>query len=652
MSLLGNRGRFSSGDELNIKSFNNDLQSKLALIGKNPRSVVNLPIKDDSQKETIKDKIIKEDLTEYHSKVDSKHEAYNNRLDSFNSKKEKSYSKKDDKSENSFSKRRISIFTIIAMILIEGITIAGILFYAQVHRLTKIVQDVPFNPEVVQNTEIDANTINIMKGYKTVAIFGVDSRNGSIAEGNNADVNILVNLNVENGDVELISLYRDLYLSVTDNNTYDKLNSAYSRGGPEGAVKAINKNFDLNITNFFAFNWKAVADGIFLLGGIDIDITRAEYKYMNAFIHETCIATGIDAKNPASHYIKSAGMQHLDGIQAVAYGRLRLMDSDFKRVERQKAVIVECLKKAKSMDLNTLRAILETVLPQIAYEFDLQEMISLLRIVRNVNIVESTGCPDISNVVSMEMGAAGSCVVPLNLEKAVVKLHKTLFNEDDYEVSPSVRRYSNRITELRHKFQEENDEKESIKQSIELESLAGNIAPQSRPNVSSSSNAVPTNRLSSRSTAIRATAPIANNTNVVDVTVYEDEPEEDTNKTSDGNANASANTNVNTNTNANINTNINSVPINNNSSNTGAGEVVEGPPGFAAPVENTTEQNNQNQVVEMAPGGTPTSVSAGGSDNSVSSAGAPGAPGAGGVPVSNSAPIPADTIIEPQIVIP
>ena len=506
------------------------------------------------------------------------------------------------------------------MIVVEIITLIGIINVSSVIRLAKMTQIVPFDPKVVISPYIDESTINIMKGYKTVAIFGVDSRNGSVAQGNNADVNLIINLNVENGDIEIISIYRDLYLSVTDGNSYDKLNSAYRRGGPEAAVKVLNKCLDLNITNFFAFNWKAVADGIELLGGIDLDISKAEYKYMNAFIHETCIATGIDAKNPAAHYIKSSGMQHLDGVQAVAYGRLRLMDSDFQRVDRQKEVIMLCLQKAKTLDIPTLRMILEAVLPQIAYEFDMNEMVSLLRIIRNVTIVESTSCPETSNVVTMDMGNSGACVVPINLEKAVIKLHKILFNEDDYTVSTAVKRYSARISELRHKYQEENAINESIKQSLEAEGLGENAI--SVDNTDNKSNRVTRPVVSSKSDAAAKKASVSNLPVNIDTSIYPEEPENDNNLPIDNlpvpnavqneapNAapNTSQNTNQGVNQNSVVNIAPNAVPSNGpsstaNSENGGA-VVVEGPPGSN---NNISESSNLSPQVT-----TNTPISSGG----------------------------------------
>ena len=110
-----------------------------------------------------------------------------------------------------------------------------------------------------------------------------------------------------------MSVFRDTYLNIDDDNDYNKINHAYFTGGPNDAAKALNKNLDLNITDFVTFNWKAVADGINILGGVDMEISRAEFYYINSFITETVEATGV-----YSTHLKHAGMTHLDGVQAVA----------------------------------------------------------------------------------------------------------------------------------------------------------------------------------------------------------------------------------------------------------------------------------------------------------------------------------------------
>ena len=619
MSLLGNRGRFTQDNNNFFENNNSEFSSVISLLGKNPNKLFGIKNENHTNSD-IKDKLKNANLNDFENHEYSSHKEYNEKINKTNFYKDEDYSSNIN---NYYTKnKKTSIKLIAAMFVVEIITIVAINFVGSIYRLTNMTQSIPFNIKNVENTEIAEETIKIMKGYITAAIFGVDSRTGSVDKGNNADVNLIVNLNLETGDAQLISVYRDLYLSVTDNNTYDKLNAAYRRGGPEQAVKTLNKNFDLNIDSYFAFNWKAVADGIELLGGIDLEITKSEYTYMNAFIHETCIATGIDAKNPAAHYVKSAGMQHLDGVQAVAYGRLRLMDSDFQRVERQKKVIALCLEKAKTLDIPRLRLIVEAVLPQIAYAFDMNEIISLLKIVRNINITDSSGCPDVNNVVTMSMGGSGDCVVPLNLEKAVKKLHNILFNVDEYTPSNAVKRYSNRITELRVKYTEENRINESLKESSKLESIMeltesnSSNKPKPRNKVASSSN-------TKQSNPIPVSAP--NDLNIVDADSNIEEPESDDNKTNINNQSAPTNSINNSNTAIPKSPNSDDIIVydapgvpRNNSGNTNnpvsnslpssgfegsSGVVISGPPGSQNPTNNgnASNQNTPNEVSPIVP---------------------------------------------------
>ncbi len=604
MSLLGNRGRFTE-DKKNIsQNINVENESAISSLGKNPKSFLSVAEKKDEVKFDISERLKKVNIKDdYDEDYISDHKNYNDKLTKFNLESDKK-SRENKNSDGSIKKKRVGIKTIAAMFIIEIFTLVAIFMIGSIYRITDMTQDVPFDPKKVINTEIPENTIKIMKGYKTVAVFGVDSRTGSVDKGNNADVNMIINLNRETGDVQLISVYRDLYLSITENNTYDKLNAAYRKGGPEQAVRALNKNLDLNIDSYFAFNWKAVADGIELLGGIDLEITKSEYKYMNAFIHETCIATGIDAKNPAAHYIKSSGMQHLDGVQAVAYGRLRLMDSDFQRVERQKRVIALCLEKAKHLDVPRIRLIIEAVLPQIAYAFDMDEILSLISIVRTINITESAGCPDVNNVITMPMGGSGDCVVPLNLEKAVIKLHKILFNVDDYTPSASVKRYSNRITELRAKYTEENLINESIKQSEE-EASRNETAESSKAKANTSGKTRATASNAKKSEEDNKNLPISNQGE------YAEEPEND-----DRSNLPISNSNGQNNTETSVN-GAGSVPISNNVNETtiiqenqyrqyDAPGVPSGgninPSNASVPGNPSAPAANTNAPVNMAPG--------------------------------------------------
>lgn len=521
MSLKSTRGRFSKKDN-NQKtgSIREQLdqvkrKSVLSSVGRKPifdgSSSFNIKSK---QKKPVENNIT---LAEYTKQLESKKLQQNRIL--MDEKYEFDYAKKKKKSNLRF---------IIPMIVVELITLIAIFSFGYVIRLSKMTQQVDFDKEVVKNHNINEIKIEAMKGYVTAIVFGLDSRDGSVSKGNNADVNKIVHLNLETGELQIISLYRDMFLNISDNNTYGKLNSAYSHGGPERAVKAINKNLDLDISNFFTFNWKSVADVITLLGGIDIEITKSEYRFFNAFVHETCVATGIDAKNPAAHYIKSAGYHHLNGVQAVAYGRLRLMDSDFQRVDRQNKVLELAFQKAKAMDLNQLKNIIYAVLPQIAYEFDLSKMPEIINSIKGITISNQYSCPELENLVMQHMGLSGDCVVPNSLDTTVKKLHRVMYGDEDYNPSSAVHTYSNRITELRRQYKAQMEE--SIAQSIE-ESKQQEEEKKTNKNKSTKSTATKKSNNQNDSDDTSETNEDGETVPIMDDEV-EEEPEEDEEETS------------------------------------------------------------------------------------------------------------------------
>lgn len=361
---------------------------------------------------------------------------------------------------------------IITMVIVELLTLVCIFGFGFVYRYMHMTADVAFDVSKVRNDNIDISQKQKMSGYWTVAVFGVDSRNGDVGKGANADVQIIANVNMGTGDITLTSVYRDTYLNLGKGDRYSKSNAAYAEGGPEQAVAMLNKNLDLDIENYVTFNWKAVADVIDLLGGVEIDVSKAAFYYMNAYIHETCLKSGISAQNPAAMYIKKAGPQHLNGVQAVAYARLRYMDSDFERTKRQREVISQCLDLAKKTDLATLTKIIDTVLPQVAFNIDTADIIELAKGISRYNIRESVGFP--KDLKDQMMGKKGACVIPATLESNVVWLHSVLFADENYTVSDAVKRYSQKISDdsgyyASHKETEESDKKFTKSDEDEIE---------------------------------------------------------------------------------------------------------------------------------------------------------------------------------------
>ena len=283
---------------------------------------------------------------------------------------------------------------------------------------------------------------NLMKPkYWTVAVFGVDSRDGNLGAGALSDVIMVASINRRTGDVNLTSVYRDTYLQIDDEGNYHKLNEAYFKGGYEQAIAALERNLQLDIDDYVTFNWKAVAEGITMLGGIDLDISDSEFKYINAFITETVNSTGL-----GSVQLDHSGVNHLDGVQAVAYGRLRLMDTDFNRTARQRKVLQLAIEKAKTADKKTLAATAMTVMSEVKTSIGLDDVLDMANNVKKYNLVNAVGFPfsrDTTYVGKMDV------VVPATLASNVVQLHPFLYGDDaaSFTLNDTVKKISAHIQE-------------------------------------------------------------------------------------------------------------------------------------------------------------------------------------------------------------
>ena len=334
---------------------------------------------------------------------------------------------------------------VVIGILVLALAAAAALYGYFNKQLEETQTKLEFKQEVVINDNISAEVREKMeKGFWTVAIFGVDSRDNSLGKGNQSDVIMIANLNRNTGEIKLVSVFRDTYLNINDKNTYNKINAAYATGGPEAAVKAINKNLDLNITHYATFNWKAVATVINILGGVEIDISPAEFHYINAFITETVKGTGI-----GSVQLKSAGVHNLDGVQAVAYGRLRLMDSDYARTERQRIVISKAFEKVKTAKLSTLNDVVGHVFEMSATNIGFEDLAGLVKDVAKYHLGETTGFPAARGEARIKIGNDRlSCVIPQTLESNVVSLHNFLYGDENYAPSKTVLDISAKIAEI------------------------------------------------------------------------------------------------------------------------------------------------------------------------------------------------------------
>lgn len=275
------------------------------------------------------------------------------------------------------------------------------------------------------------------KGFYTVAVFGVDSRDGELGKGALSDVNMIACLNRETGEIRIVSVYRDLFVQIDEKGKYHKFNEAYFRGGPEQALWAMKHNLDIVPDDYATFNWKAVIDAINIMGGVDIEITEPEFEYINAFITETVEATGI-----GSVQLQHAGMNHLDGVQAVAYARLRLMDTDFQRTERQRRVISLLAEKAKKADPKTLIELVTSVLPETKTSVTIADLLPMAANAKKFYLGSTGGFPFEKTTGKID---GRDSVIPVTLETNVIQLHRFLFDDESYKAPESVREVSSRL---------------------------------------------------------------------------------------------------------------------------------------------------------------------------------------------------------------
>ena len=327
------------------------------------------------------------------------------------------------------------IFLIILLILLVLILILGIsgYFFYKSYVNNKL--------EKIQYVEIAENEIEIepvveeqLEEYRNILLFGIDARADTFASGR-SDCIILVTINNKTKDVNLTSIYRDTYLDI--NGSLDKITHAYAYGGALLSMNSINKNLDLNVKEFVTVNFDSVVSVVDAVGGVEMPITSAETKYINGYIKEINKVTGHNSPN-----ITSAGTYNLDGVQALAYGRIRYTEGgDYKRTERMRDVLTAVFAKAKKKSVLELNSLLDLLLPHVYTNVSKEEIEKLIPQAFSFSIKESIGWPYNTKGITLDKWYG----VPVTLEANVVRLHKELFGEEDYVVSDTVKSISNRI---------------------------------------------------------------------------------------------------------------------------------------------------------------------------------------------------------------
>ena len=349
-------------------------------------------------------------------------------------------------------KRHIGRKILFGVEILVLILLVGVLFlYTQINkRMDSLNFTQAADEQEVQINESVAGS-EVLSGYTNIALFGVDKRAEDEGAYGNSDTAIVASINNDTKEVRLVSLYRDTYMRVDEdeygNGIYNKCNSAYLRGGPMQAVNMMNTNMDLDIENYVAVDFSAMATVVDCLGGLDIPMSYEEIEHMNNHSVETSQQTGMDntpieKPDPAPEdQSQILGTYHLNGVQVTAYCRIRQTASgDQGRTERQRLVLDLLAEKAKSASLTTLNDIVDQVFPLIQTNFSKSQLIRLGTSILTYSMGENTGFPvDYVMGGDLTVPVTGlDCIIPTTLETNVKYLHEFLFSDEDYQPSETV----------------------------------------------------------------------------------------------------------------------------------------------------------------------------------------------------------------------
>lgn len=302
----------------------------------------------------------------------------------------------------------IIVLSIVAIITLLVIT-TGILAFNYIFgrlefkKITTDTSELGITQEV-ENRQQETKITNI-------ALFGVDTRNDDEFEGRSDSIMIL-SIDKRNSTVKLTSILRDSQV-VIDGYGKDKITHAYAYGGPELAIKTINQNFKLDIQDYVTINFTGLENIIDMIGGIEINITEEEKDHMNSYFH-------------VQPQLTQSGLVNLTGSQAVAYSRIRLIDSDSMRANRQRIVLETMFKKMKKINPLKYTTLLKSIMPLIETSLDYNEILSYAPIMLKDVKLEQTYIP---NQEDNPVGGGNPWVWQFDVNASADRLNKFIYGE-------------------------------------------------------------------------------------------------------------------------------------------------------------------------------------------------------------------------------
>ena len=311
-----------------------------------------------------------------------------------------------------FQRRLIRVLTVL--VLLSAVFCVGL--YAYRTFLGYNYNSSLSGVDLAAGVKADENITNI-------ALFGLDTREGDTQS--HSDCMMIVTVDNTRGKIKLTSLMRDSLVNI-DGYGENKLNAAYFLGGPSLAIRTINENFGTDITEYIAVNFEQLVEIIDALGGVEINVqTTAELEELNRVIRDYGVEQGQSFQG-----VESTGLQTLDGVQALCYGRIRKggTGDDWARVERQSIVMEAMFSKVQSMSASELIGLMQKLMPYVTTSLSATEIAPLI-----VGALQN-GMPEIEHTRvpldgEWDYYGASSEYILYDVDVAADHIHEYIYND-------------------------------------------------------------------------------------------------------------------------------------------------------------------------------------------------------------------------------
>ena len=309
---------------------------------------------------------------------------------------------------------------VLLCISIAAVSCVGFYGYNTVNRLLS-----SFNTDepLKDNEYIDDSELYRDSEQTNILLIGVDARESDVSS--RSDTMMLLTIDNKNGQIKLTSFLRDSYVKIAGRKK-EKLNAAYFRGGIQGLVDTLELNFKVEIPYYMLVDFEIFTTVVDMLGGIEVEVTEKE----SAYSKKTPTDRGGYLPLEAGENI------HLNGTEALWYSRMRYLDSDFMRTQRQRKVITAIVEKAKLQKPRELLELAETIIPLIKTNITADEMKKLgvdavLDKAYNYSIVQQQ-IPADETWSNKTISGVGACLV-MDLDENAEILANFLRNKQETE---------------------------------------------------------------------------------------------------------------------------------------------------------------------------------------------------------------------------